>query len=378
MEMLAEITEVKKLQALLERSQGQFEQLFEEAPCYISVQGPDLKIRDANRRFRETFGPAVGNYCYEIYKHRHEPCLVCAARLTLEDGQYRNSEEVVTSAEGEKINLLATMAPIFGPDGKPEAVMEMSADVTQVRQMQSQLTSIGLLVGSIAHGIKGFLAGLDGGIYLVNSGFEKDDRARIEKGWEMVERNVGRIRSMVMDILYYAKDRELSLADIDPLEVFGDLEGGLQKKAGDINTELSIDVAPEAGTFPGDAMAVRAALMNIIEKSLEACGADRSKESHFVRANARREPPFMIFEVEDNGIGMDHEARDKIFSPFFTSKGVKGTGLGLFIANKIVDKHGGRIDVDSAPQRGTRFRMRFPLEARPSVPPVEERPAGEP
>jgi signal transduction histidine kinase len=255
--------------------------------------------------------------------------------------------------------------------------MEMSADITQIRQMQSHLTSIGLLVGSIAHGIKGFLTGLDGGIYLVNSGFEKDDRARTEKGWEMVERNVGRIRSMVMDILYYAKDRELSLVDINPLEVFGDLESGLQKKASDIDTELSIDVAPEAGTFPGDALAVRAVLMNIIEKSLEACGADRNKKRHFVRANARREPPFMIFEVEDNGIGMDREARDKIFTPFFTSKGIKGTGLGLFIANKIVAKHGGRIDVDSAPQRGTRFLMRFPLEARPSVPLVEERPVEE-
>jgi PAS domain S-box-containing protein len=372
MEMLTDIGEVKKLQWLLERSQDHFRQLFEEVPCYISVQGPDLKIRDANRTFRETFGPAVGNYCYEVYKHRDEPCLVCSARQTLEDGEWRNSEEVVTSATGKKINVLATMAPILGPDGKPEAVMEMSADITQIRQLQSQLTSIGLLVGSISHGIKGFLTGLDGGIYLVNSGFESDDRARIEKGWDMVQRNVGRIRSMVMDILYYAKDRELSISNIDPVEVFSDVESGLQKKASDINTELSIDIDSDAGTFPGDAMAARAMLMNVIENSLDACRADREKEQHFVRVEVRREPPFMVFDVEDNGIGMDRETREKIFSLFFTSKGIKGTGLGLFIANKIVDKHGGRIDVDSEPQRGTRFLIRFPLEARPSVPPVEE------
>ena len=372
MEMLTDINEVKKLQALLERSQEHFSQLFMEVPCYISVQGPDLKIQHANRRFRETFGPAVGNYCYKVYKHRDEPCLECAARLPLEDGQYRNSEEVVTSAAGKKINVLATMAPIFGPDGKPEAVMEMSADITQIRQLQSQLTSVGLLVGSISHGIKGFLTGLDGGIYLVNSGFENDDRARIEKGWDMVQRNVNRIRTMVMDILYYAKDRALSLVDIDPVEVFADLESGLQKKASDINTELSIDVAPGAGTFAGDALAIRATLLNVIENSLDACRADRQKEQHFVRVNVRRESPWMVFEVEDSGIGMDRETREKIFSLFFTSKGIKGTGLGLFIANKIVDKHGGRIDVDSEPQRGTRFVIRFPLEARPSVPPLEE------
>jgi PAS domain S-box-containing protein len=374
MEMLTDISDVKKLQGLLKLSQEHFSRLFMEVPCYISVQGPDLKIRDANRQFRETFGPAVGNYCYEVYKHRDEPCLVCAARLTLEDGQDRQSEEVVTSAEGKKINVLATMAPIFGPDGKPEAVMEMSADITQLRQLQSQLTSIGLLVGSISHGIKGFLTGLDGGIYLVNSGFENDDRGRIEKGWDMVQRNVNRIRSMVMDILYYAKDRELSLTDIDPAEVFADLESGLQKKASDINTKLSIRVDAAAGTFPGDAMAVRATLMNIVENSLDACRADRDKEEHVVKVKVRREPPFMVFEVKDNGIGMDRETRDKIFSLFFTSKGIKGTGLGLFIANKIIDKHGGRIEVDSEPQRGTRFVISFPLEARPSVPLVEEQP----
>jgi PAS domain S-box-containing protein len=359
------------------RNEQYFAQLFEEVPCCISVQGPDLKIRDANRRFLETFGPAVGSYCYEVYKQRDEPCLVCAARLTLEDGQCRNSDEVVTSAEGRQINLLARMVPIFGSDGEPEAVMEISTDVTQVRQLQSQLTSVGLLVGSISHGIKGFLTGLDGGIYLVNSGFEKDDRTRIEKGWEMVQRNVGRIRNMVMDILYYAKDRELSLVDVDPAEVFADLERGLRKKASDIDTELSIAVASDAGTLPGDAMAVRAMLTNVIEKSLDACRADRDKERHFVRVNVHREPPFMIFEVEDNGIGMDHEIREKVFSPFVTSKGIKGAGLGLFIANKISDKHGGRIEVDSEPQRGTRLLIRLPLEARPSVPPVEERLAQE-
>jgi signal transduction histidine kinase len=150
------------------------------------------------------------------------------------------------------------------------------------------------------------------------------------------------------------------------------VESGLQKKASDINTELSIEMAPDVGMFAGDAMAVRAMLMNIIENSLDACRADRDKEEHCVQVNVRREPPFMIFEVEDNGIGMDRETREKIFSLFFTSKGIKGTGLGLFIANKIIDKHGGHIDVTSEPKRGTRFLIRFPLEARPSVPLVEE------
>ncbi len=79
----------------------------------------------------------------------------------------------------------------------------------------------------------------------------------------------------------------------------------------------------------------------------------------------------MIFEVEDNGIGMDQETREKIFSLFFSSKGIKGTGLGLFISNKIVDKHGGDIEVESEPGRGTRFMVRLPLVAKPSIQPED-------
>jgi signal transduction histidine kinase len=64
---------------------------------------------------------------------------------------------------------------------------------------------------------------------------------------------------------------------------------------------------------------------------------------------------------------MDRETRERIFSLFFSSKGIKGTGLGLFIANKIVDKHGGSILVESEPGVGSRFTVLFPLEARPST-----------
>ena len=371
MEMHTDIGRTKRLQASLQRSQARLHQLFEEVPCHISVQGTDLKIRHANRLFRETFGASVGDHCYEVYKHREEPCLVCPARETFEDGKARDHEEVVTSVTGKKMNMMCVTAPLFNEEGEPTAIIEMSTDITQMRQLQSQLASIGLLVGSISHGIKGLLNGLDGGIYLVNSGRHKGNEERVTKGWDMVQRNVDRIRSMVMDILYYAKDRELTLEEVDPATILEELEPGLLKKASDIDTKLEVDVARDAGTFQADALAVRATLQNLLENSLDACRADTSKPEHWLKVKVRREPPFMVFDVEDNGIGMDRETREKVFSLFFSSKGIKGTGLGLFISNKIVDKHGGSIVVQSEPDVGTKFIIRFPLEPRPSVPPTE-------
>ncbi len=369
MEMHTDIGEIKRLQNLLEQSQRRLAQLFEEVPCYITVQGPDHVIQHANRKFRDTFGPAVGDYCYRVYKHREEQCLVCPSVKTLADGKTREHEEVMVSLDGEKFNMLVTTAPLRDADGKPEAVIKMSIDITQIRRLQSQLASIGLLVGSISHGIKGLLTGLDGGIYLVNSGFQKDNPQRVTKGWEMVQRNVDKIRSMVLDILYYAKDRDLTIADVDVGALVAEIRELMTRKAEDFDIRLDVQVAPDVGTIQGDQSAIRAALVNILENSLEACQVDRHKSGHWVRFRARRASPWMVFEIEDNGIGMDRETREKIFSLFFSSKGVKGTGLGLFISNKIVDKHGGTIAVTSEPGRGTRFLVRLPLEARPSTHP---------
>ena len=372
MEMHTDISEALQLREQLDRSRHRLSRLFEEVPCYLTVQGRDLVIQNANRAFRESFGPAVGRLCYEVYKHREEQCLVCPALQTFEDGKTRAHEEVVTGPDGEKIHVLATTAPITNAAGEVVAVIEMSNDITQLRELQSQLTSIGLLVGSISHGIKGLLTGLDGGIYLVNTGFAKDNPQRVEKGWEMVERNVDRIRSMVQDILYYAKDRDLDVVDIDAAGLAVEVREILRKKAGDLDIVVEYDIPDDLGSFEGDRQAIRAMLLNIAENSLEACRADRHKVEHRVCFGMRRADPWMVFDVEDNGIGMDRQTREKIFSLFFSSKGIKGTGLGLFISNKIVEKHGGTIEVESEAGAGSRFRVRVPLLARPSTRPAED------
>jgi signal transduction histidine kinase len=205
----------------------------------------------------------------------------------------------------------------------------------------------------------------------MSSGFEKDRPERVKQGWAMVQRNVERIRSMVLDILYYAKDRELTIEAVDAGRLAAEVVESMQKRAGDLGIELGLEVAPDAGVLKADAKAVRALLVNILENSLDACRADASKPAHRVSFRARRDPPWLHVEIEDDGIGMDRETREKLFSLFFSSKGASGTGLGLFISNKIAAKHGGRIDVESEPGRGSRFRVRLPLDARPSTEPPE-------
>lgn len=360
LEMSTDITELKALHTQLKVSQERHRLIFEEVPCYISIQDKDLRIVDANRMFRDDFGNFYGSRCYEVYKHRNDECPTCTVRRTFEDGKLHIHEEVVTSQVGKPINVLVHTAPIRDAEGRITSVMEMSANITQIRELQSQLTSIGLLISSISHGIKGLLNGLDGGIYLVNSGLQKQDQTRLQKGWEIVLRNVSRIRSMVLDILYYARDREPNWEELSGAAIVDEVYGIAEPKAIEQGIQLHKNVEADTGNFEGDSKAIRALLVNLTENCLDACRLDKNKGEHRVRIGARRLDDQVQFEIEDNGIGMDRETREKVFSLFFSSKGTEGTGLGLFIANKIAKSHGGDIKIESEEGKGTRFLVTLP------------------
>lgn len=360
MVMYTDVTPIVKLKDELIKSERRYRNLFDKVPCYISIQDADLKIVDMNDRFREDFVQHPGDYCFKSYKHREEPCMVCPVLATFKDGQDHLREEVVTNSKGEKINVLVHSAPIKNEDGNVEYVMEMSSNITQVRQLQDKLQSLGLLVGSISHGIKGVLTGLDGGIYMMNSGFNKDDMTRIKKGWDMIQRNVSRIRSMVMDMLYYAKDREPNWEATDPLKLINDVCEILKNKVEEHHIRFTRDFKDNITDFEADSRALHSMLINILENSIDACRTDSKKEDHFINVKLKSNQDHVIFDIEDNGIGMDQETRERLFSLFFSSKGTEGTGLGLFISNKIAQQHGGIIVVKSEPGMGSHFSVKIP------------------
>ncbi len=366
MEMSTDITDIKLLHKHLRDSQQRHQLLFEEVPCFISIQDRELNIVAANRMHREAFGTSYGNKCYEIYKHRKTECQPCIVQQTFQDGEVRVHEEVVTSQDKERMNVLVHTAPLRNADGQVHQVIEMSINITEIRQLQDKLTSVGLLIGSISHGIKGLLNGLDGGIYLVNSGLEKDNRDRINQGWEMALRNVDRIRSMVMDILYYAKDREPMWQEVSSKAIMEEICGIMGDKAGKLGIAFDCQTDNDIGSFEADPQAVRSMLVNLVENSVDACRVDKKKDTHRVSLEMEGADDQVTFRVTDDGIGMDQETREKAFSLFFSSKGGGGTGLGLFISNKIAQAHGGEITIESEEGKGSRFIVSLPRK-KPEV-----------
>jgi len=360
MKMATDITEIKLLQNQIRDSRERYRKLFEEVPCYISIQDSDLRIVDANRQLREDFGASPGDKCHQIYMHRTEACVPCIVKQTFEDGQVHQTEEVMTSPKGEQVNVLVYTAPVRNAEGQIKNVIEMSTNITQIRQLQSQLTSLGLIISSISHGIKGLLTSLDGGVYLVNTGLAKNDRARFEQGWKMVERNITRIRRMVLDLLYYAKDRVPELEKTSAPALAEEVCEVMRGKATELGIDFNCEFDRKAGEFDVDPKAVRSLLINLVENAIDACRVDKKKNAHQVRIGLKSYPEYIEFDVEDNGIGMDQEIRERAFSLFFSSKRGSGTGLGLFISNKIAQAHGGEIKIDSELNKGTRMIVKLP------------------
>ncbi len=114
------------------------------------------------------------------------------------------------------------------------------------------------------------------------------------------------------------------------------------------------------GGFVADPSYLQAALSNILENALDACSRDECKLQHHIRLHVRCEPEMVVFEIDDDGTGMDGETKQKLFDLFFSSKGAHGTGLGLFVTQKIVEQHGGRIEVRSSLGHGSLFRVIIP------------------
>ncbi len=232
--------------------------------------------------------------------------------------------------------------------------------VAEKSELQSHLSSLGLMLGSISHALKGLLTGLDAGVYLVDGGLAKGDAGQLQEGWEIVKQRMERIRKVVLDILFYSKKRELKRERMHAVTLAEEVAAAVAGKLTETGIVFVKEFAPESGAVEADPAYLQAALLNILENAVDACLAEGTRQPPKVVFSLRRKKDRLEFDILDNGIGMDPATQEKLFTPFFSSKGDKGTGLGLFIANKIVEQHGGRITVSSSPGRGSLFRLSLP------------------
>lgn len=332
-------------------------------PCYISIQDRELRILFVNQNFKEDFGDATGKLCHTVYKGARDICPNCPVQKTFRDKHIHITEETVQQASGKFCQVLIQTSPIMDDNGEVAAVIEMATNITQVKVDQKELVTLGQSIALLSHSIKNVLEGLQGGSYVVDEAFNDGDLELARRGWNIVNKNIFNITDFVKNILYSSKNRPLKYETASPGQLVMDSLALFREKAAGLNIRLRKQINPYVPEVPLDIASIGRLLNNLIWNAMEACFNDTQKKNHFVSVKTDfYDDDHFFIEIADNGIGMDQATQRNVFEEFFSTKGSGGTGLGLAVVEKVVNKHGGRIELKSSPGRGSNFKIILKLK----------------
>lgn len=358
-------------------------QLWDKVPVRIAVIDRSFRIVEANDSFYAAYGEWREKLCFSVYKGRSERCIGCAAMQTFADGKTRVREEQGVPMEGNPSYYLVHMLPIIRPEGNIPYVIEMSTDITAAKLLERQhleaerLAAVGQTVAGLAHGVKNVLMGLEGGLYVFKSGMQKGDNDRLLSGWHMIEENIGRITAFVKEFLEFARGKVPKVQLADPNQIARDVVALFREKAALAGITLAANLQEEMPPAPMDEKDIHTCLVNLISNALDACEISDKGGLH-VTLTSRDKDGRIIFEVADDGTGMDYEVKKNVFTSFFSTKSTgKGTGLGLLTTRKIVQQHGGTASFESTEGIGSVFRIEFPRNRLPNLSQQEEIPDSE-
>ena len=228
-----------------------------------------------------------------------------------------------------------------------------------------RLAAVGQAIATLSHHIKNILQGIRGGSYLVDAGLDKGDDALLRKGWDIVRRNQDKISSLVMDMLSFGKEREPDPVPGDLGEVVGEVVETVQQRADEAGIAIRWEPPAAMPLLVFDPEGISRAVLNVITNALDAVEG-RAAPEVTISAEADADAGLARVTVADNGPGMKPETLAGIFDLFVSTKGARGTGLGLPVSRKILREHGGDIRAASEPGRGSRFVLEFPLRPAPA------------
>ncbi len=219
-----------------------------------------------------------------------------------------------------------------------------------------RLAAVGQAMAAMSHHVKNIMQGVRFGGDLIRLGMADDDRELLAKGWKLVERNQGRIDDLILDMLSYSKEREPGYDPADLNALAADVIDTVRGRAADAGAKVTL-VRGDVPAVPCDADGLHRALLNVVSNALDAVdGCDIRR----VTVTVRLAGEWAEVEVADTGPGVDPVRADDLFKPFVSTKGAKGTGLGLPVSRKILLEHGGDLTVSSADGGGGVFTLRLP------------------
>ena len=272
-----------------------------------------------------------------------------------------------------------TLSQVKDEQGDPIGAVMFFKDLTQVEQLEERerlrdrLAALGEMAAGIAHELKNPLAGIEVMAGLLRRQVADSPEAQSLLADIMSEAKLA--NAIVVEMLEFVRPIRLQVEQTDLATVVHQSITLAESKVKRGNIQVQVDLTGELPMIDGDLNQLSQVFSNLLTNAFEALDGSGRVTIRGVQSAIEVDPamvgmdrtatPVVVVEVIDDGPGVPAEATDKIFDPFFTTK-PQGSGLGLAIVRKIVDAHDGRIDVNSAPGRGTCFRVTLPVANAPA------------
>jgi signal transduction histidine kinase/pSer/pThr/pTyr-binding forkhead associated (FHA) protein len=242
--------------------------------------------------------------------------------------------------------------------GNAAGIAVENAQLYREKLQNERLAAMGQAIAGLSHYIKNILAAMETSYTLVERGLEAEDLSVISRVWKILRRSNERISDLVLDMLAYSKERKPDPQPCMVNDVCKEVAALLADRLHAAKAELHLDLDPELPFIQADPQGMHRCLLNLVGN---ACDALEQGEGRVTLRTRKVGEAEIGITVEDTGAGIPEDICERIFEVFFSTKGSRGTGLGLAVTRKIVQEHGGSVEVDSEPGRGTVFTVRLPV-----------------
>lgn len=239
------------------------------------------------------------------------------------------------------------------------AIVIEKARMSAAQLEAEKLAALSLSLTGIAHYIKNVLTMMRGGEFLIEGGLKREKLDQVAEGWHVLKRSNKKIAELVENMLNYYRDTEPQFRKLDVNDLILSVMGQLEDRAIRSNVSLLPDLDLRIEDISVDPSRIEDVMANLITNAIEACPQNGSG-TIFVRSRYDSDRGRVRVSVIDNGSGIPPDKHDRIFKLFYSTKGKKGTGIGLAASRKIIMEHGGRIDFESTPGKSTEFFFHLP------------------
>jgi signal transduction histidine kinase/pSer/pThr/pTyr-binding forkhead associated (FHA) protein len=235
-----------------------------------------------------------------------------------------------------------------------------NARLYQAGVQAERMAAVGETTAALSHSIKNILQALRGGADVVEMGLKASNLDQSRKGWGIVQRNLDKIYGLTLNLLAYSKPRAPRVEMQHPSKLINDCLELIAPTANERGVMAVADVDRDVPPVPMDPDGMHQVLMNLLGNAMDAIPADRQG---LIKVSCHYDVPKRecVFDISDNGLGIEPAMMKHLFELFHSTKGNRGTGLGLAVAKKIVEEHDGSIDAHSTLGDGTTVTIRLPV-----------------